>query len=74
MGKPNRLKELEAERGDLHKVIPQMVNLHGQAYAAAQLKTSVATINKWLKTNGYQLIQRYENKTRKTHVQKGNLS
>ena len=53
MAKKDTLKRLEAEQGDLHKIIPKLVNDGGQAYAAHQLNTTQATISRWLKTNGY---------------------
>ena len=53
MAKPNRIKELEAEHGDLHQIIPKLVNQGGQKLAAQQLGTSQTTISAWLKTNGY---------------------
>jgi hypothetical protein len=47
------LRDLEAQYGDLHKVIPPLVNLGGQKYAAHQLGTTQATISNWLKNHGY---------------------
>ena len=55
MAKKDTLKRLEAEQGDLHKIIPKLVNDGGQAYAAHQLNTTQATISRWLKTNGYEV-------------------
>jgi hypothetical protein len=53
MAKPYRLRDLESQYGDLNKIIPPLVNLGGQKYAATQLTCSVATISTWLKDNGY---------------------
>jgi hypothetical protein len=58
MAKPYRLRDLEAQYGDLHKVIPKLVNEGGQQYAAFQLGVSISTISSWLKDNGY--IQKVE--------------
>lgn len=59
MAKPNRLRELEAAHGNLHDVIPDLVNQKGQAGAAAALGVSGATISTWLKDNGYKQVIRY---------------
>lgn len=48
-----KLKQIEAEHGNLENVIPALVNQHGQHRTAALLKVSPATINAWLKHNGY---------------------
>jgi hypothetical protein len=53
MAKPNKLRELEQKHGDLHKVIPHLVNEHDQRKAAEILGVSTATISTWLKNNGY---------------------
>lgn len=53
MATPLKLKALEAERGDLHKVIPPLVNTHGQTEAARILRISPATVSTWLKANHY---------------------
>jgi hypothetical protein len=53
MAKRYRIRELEKEYGDLHKVIPPLVNNSNQAEAARSLKTSAATISNWLRDNGY---------------------
>lgn len=60
MAKPHKLKELERVHGDLHAVIPQLVNCGGQAHAAYQLGTTVKTISTWLSMNGYAQVIRYE--------------
>ena len=49
-----RVKGLQQKYGDLHRVIPRLVNEGGQLKAAKVLGLSPATINKWLKDNGYQ--------------------
>lgn len=47
------LRELEEKHGDLHKVIPPLVNERGQLGAALVLGTTQNTISRWLKDNGY---------------------
>lgn len=54
-----KMRDLEKEKGDLNRVIPVLVNQHGQHRAAAILGVSAATVNKWLKDNGYILKQVY---------------
>ncbi|HUN08366.1 MAG TPA: helix-turn-helix domain-containing protein [Aggregatilineales bacterium] len=49
----HRIKHLETSYGDLHQVIPELVNQYGQHEAARKLGISSATVNRWLKTNGY---------------------
>lgn len=51
--------QLQAQYGDLHQVIPHMVNELGQLKASQKLGTSVATINRWLKENHYNLSRIY---------------
>ena len=63
MAKRFKLRELEEQYGDLHKVIPKLVNTGGQSYAAFQLGTTQSTINRWLRANGYVQAVRYERKT-----------
>lgn len=46
-------------RGNLHDVIPPMVNRMGQQQAAQQLGVSPFTINRWLRQNGYVLKRQY---------------
>jgi hypothetical protein len=53
MAKRFVLRDLEAKHGDLHKVIPQLVNRYGQLETALRLGTTQATISGWLKSNGY---------------------
>lgn len=53
MAKRHKIPELERQHGDLHAVIPPMVNQFDQAYTANQLATSQATVSRWLKNNGY---------------------
>lgn len=53
MARKNRIKELEAEKGDLSLVIPPLANSFGQKGAAVRLKTTQATISRWLKDNDY---------------------
>lgn len=58
MAKPYKLRDLESQYGDLHKVIPKLVNQGGQQFAAFQLGVSISTVSTWLKDNGY--IQKVE--------------
>jgi hypothetical protein len=60
MAKRYKLREVERLEGDLHEVIPKLVNQGGQAFAAIVLKVSQATISTWLKSNGYRKIERWE--------------
>lgn len=53
MATKDKLKGLERERGDLHAVIPPLVNAVGQNEAARILKVSQSTISNWLRNNGY---------------------
>jgi hypothetical protein len=53
MAKRFKLRELEKKHGDLHKVIPPLVNENGQDEAARTLETTQATISNWLRANGY---------------------
>lgn len=53
MAKRNALVTLEKEKGDLHKVIPPLVNAGGQKLAATALNVSQATISEWLTRNRY---------------------
>lgn len=63
MAKKNRIKELEAEKGNLERVIPPLVNRVGQAEAARLLKTSQATISRWLDDNNYTLTSFWQKAT-----------
>ena len=47
------IKRLAASHGDLHKIIPAMVNKVGQAQCAANLGVSQGTISMWLRKHGY---------------------
>lgn len=62
MAKRDRLLEIERERGDLHMVIPALLNeCNGlQRVAAARLGVSPATISYWLKKHGYTAVVRWE--------------
>ncbi|MBN8594016.1 MAG: hypothetical protein J0M33_19835 [Anaerolineae bacterium] len=53
MAKRNAMAVLEKEKGDLHKVIPPLVNAGGQKLAATELNVSQATISEWLTRNRY---------------------
>jgi len=48
-----RIKQLQESKGDLHQVIPPLVNKYGQSKSAQMLGICSATINRWLKENGY---------------------
>lgn len=54
MARPNRLVEIEQERGEkLDKLIPRLLNDLGSMPAVAQeLGTTLQTIFKWCKENG----------------------
>lgn len=49
-----KVRRLEKEHGDLHRVIPEMVNNFGQSEAARRLCVSQTTISRWLRQNGYE--------------------
>jgi ABC-type multidrug transport system permease subunit len=66
MAKPNKLLELEHDYGDLHKIIPPLVNTGGQSYAAFQLQTTQSTISRWLRDNGYIPKTTYEKQEQHT--------
>jgi len=55
MAKKDRIKELEAQKGNLERVIPPLVNKVGQSEAARLLHVSQGTISRWLKENNYTL-------------------
>lgn len=55
-----RLRDLEGMHGDLHRVIPELVNAYGQNEAGRRLGVSSATVNRWLKDNGYRRKTCYE--------------
>lgn len=48
-----RIKTVERNKGNLSELIPKMVNERGQVATAKALGLSPATINLWLKRNGY---------------------
>lgn len=54
-----KLRDLEERHGDLHTVIPALVNQHGQYEAGRLLGVSGATISNWLRDNGYTLKTEY---------------
>lgn len=60
MARKDRLKELEAAHGNLDAVIPELVNRGGQKLAAATLKTTQATISRWLRRAGYRKVEKWE--------------
>lgn len=63
---PIKLRMLEKERGDLHAVIPPLVDRCGQIGAAQALGVSSATISRWLKDNGYKGRMVYKRDWEKT--------
>lgn len=54
-----RIRQLEQEEGDLHKLIPPLVNEYGQPETARRLGVSQSTISQWLMRNGYVLKRQY---------------
>jgi hypothetical protein len=54
-----RIKEIERVHGDLTKVIPDLVNIHGQGKAGEILGTCASTISRWLKENHYRKVIMY---------------
>ena len=61
-----RLKEVEKKRGDLHSLIPPLVNERGQEGAAQELGVSQSAISTWLKKQNYIKVT--------TYVRRGNES
>lgn len=57
---PIKVRLLEKEHGDLSRIIPELVNESGQLGAAQRLGVSTATISRWLRRNGYQLVMKWE--------------
>lgn len=62
MAAPYKLQALERARGDLHQVIPPLVNSVGQVEAAKELNISQNTISRWLRDNGYTMQVSYVRK------------
>jgi hypothetical protein len=54
-----KLERLQQQHGDLHQIIPAIVNQHGQIRAGQALGVLATTINKWLKQNGYERRTQY---------------
>jgi predicted transcriptional regulator len=48
------IKKLEQDRGNLHDVIPLLVEQYGQIRAGQMLGVSATTISRWLKEHGYE--------------------
>lgn len=63
MARRFRLREVEQERGNLHQIIPPLVNSHGQRGAADALNITQATISRWLKDNHYRPRTIWERQT-----------
>jgi DNA invertase Pin-like site-specific DNA recombinase len=58
MKTPTIEKLLAKQHGDLHELIPQMVNEKGQSKTADELGVHQGWISRWLNRNGYrQVIQ-----------------
>lgn len=55
----HKLGKVEQQFGNLHDVIPKLVNEKGQHGAGQELGVSGSTINKWLRDNGYRQVVRY---------------
>jgi hypothetical protein len=47
-------KLLEQQHGNLHEVIPNLANEHGQEGAAEKLNVNQSWVSWWLRRNGYQ--------------------
>lgn len=62
MARKNRIKELEAEHGDLEPLIVAYVNKAGQGEAARVFETSQATVSTYLKDKGYTRVITYVKK------------
>jgi hypothetical protein len=56
-------KELTEKHGDLHKVIPVLVNQHGQHGASQQLGVTQSFISYWLRKNDYMLVRKWVRET-----------
>ena len=59
MGTKNKVKNLQTSMGNLHEVIPPLVESLGQKGAGKKLGVSESTINQWLKEHGYKRVTRY---------------
>lgn len=53
-------EKLEQEHGDLHNLIPPLVSEVGQEETARILDVKQAWVSRWLRTNGYVRVTRYE--------------
>ncbi len=60
MATPNKLRRLEERYGNLHSIIPALVNKVGQAEAGRQLGLSASTISNWLKAHGYKQMSTWK--------------
>ncbi len=63
-----KIRELQRTRGNLHEIIPALVNRHGQRQAADQLGIAPSTVSKWLKDNHYIRVTRYVREGREDTV------
>lgn len=59
MARKGKITQLKAKFGDLHSVIPRMVEQFGQEEAGKKLGLSETTVNHWLRDNGYKKVIRY---------------
>jgi hypothetical protein len=64
--KPYRISKVEAAHGNLHSVIPKLVNETSLDSAARQLGISSATVCRWLQNNGYERVTQYVRKEKKS--------
>lgn len=48
-----KIRELETLHGDLHRIVPDLVNAYGQWEAGRRLGVSGTTVCRWLHQNGY---------------------
>jgi predicted transcriptional regulator len=63
MATPYRLQEVAKKKGKLNKLIPRLLNKYGTEKAVAEeLGVSQATINHWIRANGYVRVVRFEKK------------
>lgn len=59
------ISRIVEQHGNLHDVIPKVVNRVGQIKGAEILGVSPFTLNRWLKNNGYELKRMYVRKEEK---------
>lgn len=54
-----KVRKLEEKHGDLHQIIPPLVNEYGQWEAGKRLGVSGTTLSRWLRHHGYRLETRW---------------